>query len=94
MTEKELDAIKEVIIKTVNGKIDVLRAENNNVMSEIKVEIATHNINHEEDMKDLKPIIEAWKTSQSAGRGIIKTATVIGILGGPWLMLKQIFPFL
>ncbi len=95
------EEIAATIKVTVNGKLDVLRKENNDGMKVIRDEIQDHNEKHEKDMVRLMPIIEAYESSKEAvdtakrgGKVVIWITGAITGIGGAWLILKAIFPWL
>lgn len=71
-------AVEPAIKKYVNGKIDALTSK-----------VDTHNIKHEEDMKDIKPFIQA-----KAGFSVLfKLFLMLGALAGAYLALQNVFRF-
>jgi ribosomal protein S17 len=60
------DDIRRTIQEKVNGKIERM---------EQKMDI--HNQRHEADMKDIKPIIEAFDASKTGGKVVLWLATAI-----------------
>ncbi len=94
MTEDDLKVLRAEIafaIKTtVNGKIDDMRDD-----------LKEHNEKHEQDMERLMPIIQAYESSEAAlsgakasGKVLLWIAGFITAIGGAWLILKSIFPWL
>lgn len=76
---------------TVNGKIDKLRTE-------IKEEIRNHNMQHENDMQRILPVINSYEEAQrdllsvkKGGRFALWLAGTITILGGAILVLRSLF---
>ena len=94
MTEKELKVLRAEIafaIKTnVNGKIDALRLENEQWHMERK-----------EDLERIMPVVLAYEASEQfaqnakqSGKVVLWIAGFITAVGGAWLILKSIFPWL
>lgn len=86
MDEKILEAIRQTIKETVNGKIDRLK----DLMEE-------HNRKHEEDMVEVKehmikttPIIEAFNGINTVGNMVKWIAGVGTAVGVIWLFIKAI----
>jgi hypothetical protein len=86
-----LEQIREEIANgiklNVNGKIDKLSSEIND-----------HNKIHEDDMKRVLPVIEAYEegqrdlnTAKKAGRGVLWVSAAVTGIGGAYLVLLQIF---
>lgn len=91
MNDDLLEAMRSEIataIKTnVNGKIDA-----------ISKKLDEHNVKHEKDMERMIPIIEAFEEGQrdlasakKVGRGGLWLAGTITVIGGAYLVLRQIF---
>ncbi len=85
MTENELSEIKTIVGNSighyVNGKIDDLSRK----MDE-------NHEKHRDDMQRILPVVEAYEAAQGGGKAIMWTGGAITVLGGAWLVLKQIFP--
>ncbi len=75
MKEQIAISIKE----NVNGKVDKMREE-----------LYQHNQLHEADMRDIKPIIEAYAIAKTNGKFVIKMAGIITAIGGAVLVIKQL----
>lgn len=81
------EAVASEMKKTVNGKIDDLR----------KI-VISHNTVHEEQMKRVIPVVEAFeesqhdlKTAKKLGKFALGSAATVTALGGAYLVLRQIF---
>ncbi len=85
MTEKELKEIKVLVSDSigtfVNGKIDNLSRK-----------LDENHEKHREDMTRILPVIEAYETAQTSGRLAMKIGGAVTVLGGAWIIVKQIFP--
>lgn len=83
MNEEVREAIKEQIAvsikESVNGKIDAMRAE-----------LYQHNQLHEADMRELKPIIEAYGIAKTSGWFFMKIVGIITAIGTLGLLVKQL----
>ena len=85
VTKENLEACIEVSVSrsietNVNGKIDMLRNE-----------INTHNILHENDMKRILPVVEAFEASKTSGKIVLWVAGTITAVGGAILILMRLF---
>ena len=73
------ESTNKIVKETVNGKIDILRAE-----------IKKHSEKHERDMEDIKPVIEAYKGTKVVGE-MMKWISSVGLgAWGLWMLLKGI----
>ena len=79
MEPEVLQVIRDTIKQTVNGKIDHLTQ----MMEE-------HNEKHEQDMRDIKPIIEAYNSVSVVGNGIKWVAGVGTAIGVLWMVAKAL----
>lgn len=79
MDEETLQVIRQTIKETVNGKIDHLT----HMMEE-------HNKKHEQDMQDIKPVLEAFNSVGIVGNGIKWVAGVGTAIGVMWLIAKTL----
>lgn len=80
MTEDQLIIIKELIKntvkETVNGKIDRL-----------SLKVDEHNETHEEDMKAIRPFIQA----RAGGEFLFKVLIGAGSVAAAWIAIKSAF---
>ena len=84
MTNKELEVIRDEIAKAiklnVNGKIDAMRAENEQWHFERK-----------EELQRIMPVVEAFEATKTSGKRILWVATFIIAVGGAYEVLRSIF---
>ena len=91
MTPAQLASLKEEVIKTiqttVNGKVDRMQDCMN-----------AHNVKHEEDMKRVLPVIEAFEegqrdlnTAKKGGKAVLWLSGTVTAIGGAYLVLRAIF---
>ncbi len=81
MDQDVIEQIRETIRLTVNGKVDAISSK-----------IDMHNKAHEEDMRRILPVLEAYENAQKGGRAVMWTAGTVTVLGTAWIVVKQIFP--
>ncbi len=75
------ETIQVTVREVVNGKVD-----------KISQKIDEHNTKHEADMVRILPVLEAYESAQNGGRLALKIGTGVTVIGGAWLVIKQIFP--
>lgn len=88
MSDEVLQAIRETIKETVNGKID-----------RIDQKLDEHNRKHEKDMQDLRPIIKEFKERQirdaflkESGEKLKWISSIMAALLVMWLFIKGFIP--
>lgn len=79
--------VADAIQRSVNGKVDGMRKA-----------LDEHNITHENDMRRMMPIIEAFEkaqqdleTAKKGGRFILWFAATVTAVGGAYLVVRMIF---
>lgn len=72
--------IAEAVKVTVNGKID-----------KISTKLDEHIQQHEQDRKDLQPMIEAFKGKSWLSKQIVSSVIVLGGFGGLMAGIAEIF---
>lgn len=78
--ENIVEIIRQTIKETVNGKID-----------RIEKKLDEHNAKHEEDMREIRPVIKEFKERQIRDAFLLQTGERIKWTGGVLLALAALY---
>ena len=91
MTPAQLKDIKRTIEATIQEKV-------NGKIERMDQKLDAHNASHENDMKRMMPVIEAFEkgkqdldTAQRGGKIVLWVAATVTAIGGAYLIIVQVF---